>query len=62
MTDSQPVPEQRSLNPEIAGFENFAKLREKTELLEKIELPDEGGLELMGKRGADLCPPAKPHS
>jgi len=52
MTDSQPIPEQRSQN---------AKLPKKTELLEKFELLDKRRFELTEKRRAetDSCPPGQ---
>jgi len=59
-TDSQPVPEQPSQNPELVDFANFTKfmdfiyltkLTEKTpKLLEKLKRSDKRGSELTKKR------------
>jgi len=43
MTDSQSVPEQRSLNFEIIDFANFAKLPKKNKITEKFEVLDKRG-------------------
>jgi len=50
MTDSQPVPQQRSQNLELADFMNFAKFPLKTKLLQKFGLPDKRGFQLIEKR------------
>jgi len=47
MTDLQPVPRQQLQNLELA---NFAKLLKKTKLLEKSEISNKRGFELMEKR------------
>jgi len=47
-------------NPEPTDFANFAKLPKKTEILEKFELTDNRGFELMEKRRADSCPRPTP--
>jgi len=39
MTDTQPVPEQQSWNPELANFVDLAKLPKKTKLTEKVQTP-----------------------
>jgi len=51
MTNLQSVPEQRSWNPELMDFMNFAKLPKKTKLLENFELTDKRGFEFPDKRG-----------
>jgi len=51
MTDSQPIPQQQSWDPEIVNF---------MKLLNKFEFPDKRGFELMGTRKADFCPPSQP--
>jgi len=56
MTDSQPVPEQRSWNLEPADFSNFAK---KTKLQGKFELPEKREFE---KKKKDSHPQADSHS
>ena len=57
MTNVQSVPEQRSQNPEITDFVNFAKLKKTTKLLDKR------GLEPIEKRKKrESCTWASPHS
>jgi len=50
MTDLQSVPKQRLRNSELADFTDFAKLLKKTEHMEKFQLLDKRGFELMEKR------------
>jgi len=45
-TNSQPVPKQRSQNPELTGFKNFA---EQTEIPKKFELLEKRGFKLTEK-------------
>jgi len=57
MTDSQPVPEQRSRNPETV---DFTKLPKRTKLSEKFKLPAKRGFALTEGRRADSYHPANP--
>ena len=56
ITDLQSVPEKQSQNPELEDFASFAKLPQKTTLLEKFELPDKRAFELTEMREARKVP------
>jgi len=65
-TDSQSVPEQRSWNPKLVVFVDFAKLIKKTKHPEKFKLLDKRGFEDSSPRNREReresCPLANPHS
>jgi len=60
MTDSQPVPQQRSRNAKLVNFANFTELPKKIELLEKFKLSYKRRFKPMEMRKAESFFPPSP--
>ena len=59
MTDSQPVPKQRSQN---AKFCKFCKIPEKDRNPRKVQTPEQERIRTHGKENSGFLPCSQPHS